>query len=269
VHVAVSRDEVEPGRGPLGDRDLDPTESGLRHHRAPAGGADADVAIGRLRDQRGVSALDRDVAVGRLDPQLARDRTHASVAIGALDHRRAVDLTGPHPAGARAELGIAGRPLHADVPDCRAERDGYGVVEVNVAHRCLEPAVAQRPGGAKRRDRRLAGHPRTRGQPDLHRDRPGVAEGAVRPPAPGGPHQQPAGGVLHGRLLRGGHVGPPAWVAGADLDDGVPTIAGGDPNIAHGELDDHGDGFRRVEFRHGRSPSIVRFECVFARVAVR
>src|SRR5438552_913552 len=80
----------------------------------------------------------------------------------------------------------------------------------------------------------------------------------ILPPALRCLDQQPPAGVLDAGLLGRGHVGLLSAVAGANLDDGVRTVSGHDPDVTDPELHRHGDGFGSIESGHQTVPS-VRF----------
>ena len=153
--AAEPGDDVQPRGGAFADADLELAGRGLEHDRAPADLRDPDVAVRRLGGHRRVRATDGDVAVRRLHPQVAGDLADRGVAVGVLDHRRAVDLADADVAGSGRDLRVAHDAIDGDVPVGGGGLQRAGLVEADVAHRGLEPALAELAVGGEVAERRV------------------------------------------------------------------------------------------------------------------
>src|SRR5215831_14966313 len=156
--MAELRVDVEPGGGAGVDADLDLAEAGLERGRAAHDLADPDVAVGGAGGDVGARLADGDVAVGRVHPQVAGDLANPAVAVGVLDHRRSVDVAQAYPAGPRTDLGPARGPVHGNGAGAGVHLERAGLLELDVAGRGLDPALAEAAGTADRYDRGVAVH---------------------------------------------------------------------------------------------------------------
>src|SRR2546430_6164040 len=105
LHMAEACVEVQPGGDAVADSDVDLAEGGLREDGTTRHLAEADVAVGGLGSNRGVSPVDNDLAIGRVHPEIADGLADPGVSVGGLDHCDAVEVADPHGAGARPDLG--------------------------------------------------------------------------------------------------------------------------------------------------------------------
>jgi hypothetical protein len=126
------------------------------------------------------------------------------------------------------------------------------VLELDVAGRGLDPALAKTAGAAERRDRGVAVHLRARRQADRHVDRSGLAEQAAAA-LPGRLDEELAGGVLDPGLLGGQHVRLVGFVTGAYLHGRVVAVARGDADVTDDQFNHGRDRLGGVEGGHGGS----------------
>src|SRR5262249_37638245 len=133
AHAAVAGLQLQPGRDAVEDADVDVAEAGLGHDLSALDGAEEDLAVGRLRPDRGPRAVDRDPAVGGVRGQLAGDLADPGGSVRVLDRRRAVDAADLDRAGAGPDLGAAGGVLEADVAGAGPDVHGPGLLEADRA----------------------------------------------------------------------------------------------------------------------------------------
>src|SRR6185436_10095786 len=100
------------------------------------------------------------------DPQIAGDLTDAGVAVGVLDRRRAIDRVDADGPGSGLELRAAAGPVDGDVAVGRRRVERAGVIEADVAHGGLEPALAELSVGGEAAEGRVGGDLGTGGDLD-------------------------------------------------------------------------------------------------------
>src|SRR5262249_12870190 len=86
------------------------------------------------------------------------------VFVPVLPPRGAGDLAQAYPASPGAALGRARGPVHGDGARAGVHLERAGLLELDVAGRCLDPAFAETAGAAERHGRGVAVHVRARRQ---------------------------------------------------------------------------------------------------------
>ena len=253
VHVAELGIEIQPGGDAVEDTDLDLAERSLGNGRTLRDLPDANVALGRLRDDPFVHPIDGDRAVGCTHARCTRDLADPRVAVRVLYRGGPVDAADPHSAGARDDLRLAGGPFHRDVAGAGLEVQGARLVEPDLTDTEPAPTLAEPAAAVHRHHSRLDVDARALGQTDLDVDRFAFPVRLPLPPAAGRFDQQVPVRVLDTGLLRGRHVRLVGRVARSHLDGGLGAIARLDPEIPDAEFHIDGDRLGCVERCHGIS----------------